>query len=81
MAAAPALAGNDTDAQRMSHSLQDAWLAFARSNDPSSAALGRWPSYRPGTRLSLVIDAEPHVAADWGAESLRRWERVYRALR
>ena len=35
---APTLAGADAEAAAMSEALQDAWIAFARSGDPSTRA-------------------------------------------
>lgn len=80
LAAAPTLAGNDSAARRMSQILQDAWLAFARGNDPSTAALGAWPAYRPATRLSMVLDGESHSVGDHRGGALSCWERSYPAL-
>ena len=57
-----AYAGQDPGAWALSHGMQDAWLAFARTGDPSSVALGVWPTYhRPdwstmilGSRCGLI---------------------------
>jgi para-nitrobenzyl esterase len=33
----------------------DAWLAFAKSGDPSHPGIPRWPRYAPPERLTLEI--------------------------
>jgi para-nitrobenzyl esterase len=38
------LAGAGSDAEALSEAMQDAWLAFARTGDPTTAALS-WPRY------------------------------------
>jgi para-nitrobenzyl esterase len=36
--------------------MQDAWLAFARTGDPGTAGIPRWPRYDAATRATLRID-------------------------
>jgi para-nitrobenzyl esterase len=63
----------------------DAWLAFARSGDPSHPAIGGWPPYDAERRATMelgercgVVDApfeaERRVMADvdWGGRRVRR---------
>jgi para-nitrobenzyl esterase len=33
----------------------DAWLAFARTGDPSCAGLGRWPTYTAADRATMIL--------------------------
>ncbi|HKP60105.1 MAG TPA: carboxylesterase family protein [Polyangiales bacterium] len=57
-----ALTGATEDAIALSYRMQDAWLAFAKSGNPSCESLGAWPEYdvrdhttqRLGTRCSLA---------------------------
>ncbi|MDP1805229.1 MAG: carboxylesterase family protein, partial [Acidimicrobiales bacterium] len=48
------LAGEGPDAQALSTMMQDAWLAFARGGDPSTAALA-WTRYEPGRRATAAF--------------------------
>src|SRR5262249_1317831 len=34
---------------------QDAWLAFARTSDPSTPALGTWPAYDATDRATMIL--------------------------
>ena len=71
------LSGAGTEAQAMSAKVQDAWAAFARSGDPSTPALGRWPSYDPIGRRSLQLGAEARIIERHRAAQLGVWPPVY----
>lgn len=47
--------GAGPEAQQLSNWMIDAWVAFARSGNPSTAALGEWPAYDVQGRRTLVI--------------------------
>ena len=47
------LAGAGPAAERLSAPLRAAWIAFARSGDPSPPGLGAWPPYA-GPRLATI---------------------------
>jgi len=71
------LAGADAAARRLSEQLMDAWLAFARSGDPSHPGIGRWPAcsgpelatFELGARCGVLPPDSPLLAgrAIWGA--------------
>jgi para-nitrobenzyl esterase len=48
-------AGAGPDAERLSTVMQDAWLAFARSGDPSHPGIGTWPAYEPSRRATMRL--------------------------
>jgi para-nitrobenzyl esterase len=50
--------GSGPAADRLAETMMDAWIAFARTGDPSTAALGQWPAYGP-TRPTMVFDEQP----------------------
>ena len=54
--------GKGPEADRLSKQMMDGWAAFARTGDPSTDALGRWPGYRPGDRPTMVLDRDCRVA-------------------
>lgn len=70
-----AFAGEGPDAERVSHNLMDAWLAFARNGDPGHADIGDWPRYETERRATMELGAKCGVLdapldlerAAWGA--------------
>ena len=57
----PAFTGGGPEALALSEKMQDAWLAFARTGDPSTPALGTWPPYEPEQRSTMRLGAETVV--------------------
>jgi para-nitrobenzyl esterase len=61
-------------ALRLSDRIQDAWIAFARTGDPSHEGLPDWPAYSPTTRSVMELgstcrpldDPHGHARAFWG---------------
>jgi para-nitrobenzyl esterase len=51
--------GIGTAVDRLSAQMQDAWIAFAKTGDPSSASLA-WPAYGPD-RQTMVFGETSHV--------------------
>jgi para-nitrobenzyl esterase len=47
--------GTGLEAEQLSHWMIDAWATFARTGNPSTTALGDWPSYDAQTRQTLTI--------------------------
>jgi len=61
--------GQGPERAALSEAMHDAWIAFARSGDPSHAGLPAWPAVQGAARPAMVFSADPHLAADpWGAE-------------
>ena len=70
------LVGDAAAAAPLSAAIQDAWLAFARTGDPSSEGVGVWPSYDAGQRATMILDLESGIM-DAPREAERQfWERV-----
>jgi para-nitrobenzyl esterase len=53
-----------------------AWLAFARSANPSHEGLPAWPPYREGQRAVMVFDSECHLEPDFMAAERAAWEGI-----
>jgi len=52
--------GCGEEAQLLAKNMQDAWIAFAKTDDPGCAGLGTWPRY--GTdRNMMVLGPDSHV--------------------
>ncbi|GIW14852.1 MAG: hypothetical protein KatS3mg063_0705 [Tepidiforma sp.] len=48
--------------------MMDAWIAFARTGDPSHPGIGRWEPYEEETRPTMVFDLESRLERDPYAE-------------
>ena len=68
--AADALAGNT----------MDAWLAFARTGDPSCASLGRWPTYTAADRATMLLGERSKVEHAPLEEERSAWNAVPRRV-
>jgi para-nitrobenzyl esterase len=69
-------AGGGPAADRLAAQMQDAWLAFARSGDPSCESAGAWPGYTEARRATMIF-GESSGAADAPYDGERRaWDGV-----
>jgi para-nitrobenzyl esterase len=66
-------AGSGREVERLCAVVQDAWLAFARTGDPATAALGPWPRYDPSHRTTMVLGPECRLEEGPRAEELVVW--------
>jgi para-nitrobenzyl esterase len=57
------LAGPGEAADRLSTTMQDAWLSFARAGDPGHGELTQWPPYRAPERRTMVLGAQCQIEA------------------
>jgi para-nitrobenzyl esterase len=56
--------GGGDEPQRMADQMSEAWLAFARTGNPATAALPDWPAYDPQRRATMVFNLESRVVED-----------------
>ena len=54
----------------------DAWLAFARTGDPSCPSLGRWPAYTAADRTTMLLGERCAIARAPLEEERRAWSSV-----
>jgi len=47
--------GGGEGAQKLSNTMQEAWIAFAKTGDPSCASLGQWPCYEESSRFTMEL--------------------------
>jgi para-nitrobenzyl esterase len=71
-----AFVGGGEEVARLSRHVQDAWLAFARTGDPSQPALGAWPAHDPQRRPVQVLGRECRVEERADDPELRFWDGV-----
>ncbi|MCX7616991.1 carboxylesterase/lipase family protein [Tepidiforma sp.] len=69
-------AGTGPDVERLSANMMDAWIAFARSGDPSHEGIGRWEAYDAERRPTMVFDRESGLERDPYAEERRAAESL-----
>jgi para-nitrobenzyl esterase len=55
--------GDGPEPQRISEQMMDAWIAFARTGDPSTSKLA-WPAYQTSSRETMIFAAKSHTAGD-----------------
>ena len=67
--------GVGPDAEKLVNNMQDAWLAFARTGDPSCETLGPWPAYGSG-RNTMILGQDSHLEAAPYEEERRIWDVV-----
>lgn len=54
-------AGSGPQAEQLSQQMMDAWVAFAKTGNPSCDALGTWPRYDAVARNTMVLGKHTHV--------------------
>jgi para-nitrobenzyl esterase len=64
---ADAFAGSGPSAETLAATMQDTWLAFARTGDPG------WPAYDPSTRATMLLGEKSEVVDDPLAAERRAW--------
>jgi para-nitrobenzyl esterase len=69
------VANAGADEPGLTATMSSAWLAFARTGDPSPPDLP-WPSYDLESRSTMVFDAHNQVVDDPYAEERLLWERL-----
>lgn len=70
------LVGGGPEAEALSAQLSGAIVAFARDGDPSHEGIGRWPSWEPDTRTTMVFGPEGGVE-DRPRDEQSVWEQYY----
>jgi para-nitrobenzyl esterase len=62
-------------ADKLSANIQDAWLSFARTGDPSCESLGSWPQYG-GNRKTMILGKECYIEEAPYEEERRIWNII-----
>jgi para-nitrobenzyl esterase len=61
--------------EKLSATMQDAWLAFARNGDPGCTSLGNWPQYCDN-RKTMMLGKECYVEEALYEEERRIWDII-----
>src|ERR1700678_132602 len=72
----PAFAGAGAVVEKPATQMQDAWLAFARSGDPSSASAGKWKAYDEASRATMVFGASTKLEDAPRDSERQAWDKV-----
>jgi para-nitrobenzyl esterase len=67
--------GAGPEADKLSETIQDAWTSFARTGDPSCAALGDWAVYGDG-RMTMILDTQCRLESAPYEEERLAWDVV-----
>ncbi len=71
-----AFAGTGAAAEKLATQMQDAWLAFARSGDPSCESAGTWTSYDQAHRPTMVFGANTRLEDAPRDQERRAWDTI-----
>jgi len=64
----PELVGTGPKIQPLADRISGAWVAFARTGNPSHSAIPQWPAFQANQRAAMVIDNEWKVVNDLNRE-------------
>lgn len=56
--------GPGPEPQLMAKQMSAAWIAFARTGNPGTPSLPKWPAYEPGKRSTMVFNIDSRVVDD-----------------
>lgn len=69
--------GTGKEAKALSHAMMDAWIAFARTGDPSTHTAGAWPPYDGGKRATMIFgDGAPYMEDAPNEARRKAWEAI-----
>ncbi len=71
----PAFAGAGPEADALATAVGEAWLAFARTGDPSTDAL-KWPRFDAGRRSTMILDRQCGVEELPQEAERRCWDGI-----
>ena len=69
-------AGAGPAAEKLAVQMQDAWLAFARSGDPSCESAGTWEGYTEARRPTMVFGANTKLEDAPRDQERRAWDAI-----
>jgi para-nitrobenzyl esterase len=60
----------------LSDNMMDAWIAFARTGNPSHAGMPDWPPFDPVERRTMIFDLETKVGEDPFGTERKAWAGI-----
>ncbi|OGO44494.1 MAG: hypothetical protein A2137_04405 [Chloroflexi bacterium RBG_16_58_8] len=67
--------GTGPDADKLCDCIQDAWLAFVRTGDPSCKCTGKWPVYGKN-RATMILGKSCQVVESPYDEDRQAWQKI-----
>ena len=67
--------GAGPDAEKLATCMQDAWLAFVHTGDPSCESIGKWPVYG-SERQTMILDKDCRVEAAPYEDERKAWDGI-----
>ena len=67
--------GTGPEADKLAKCMQDAWLAFAHTGDPSCESIGEWPVYG-SKRMTMILDKDCRVESAPYEEERQAWDKI-----
>jgi para-nitrobenzyl esterase len=71
----PGFCGTGPEAEKLAGKIEDGWLAFARTGNPSCKSLGDWPQYG-ARRETMILGKECRVENAPYEDERRAWDAV-----
>ena len=68
VAMSEAMVGSGPEPAALAEQMSAAWIAFARTGNPNTAAIPPWPAFSAGERATMVFGAKSRVANDFRGE-------------
>jgi para-nitrobenzyl esterase len=69
-----AFSGTGPAAEKLAGQMQDAWLSFARSGDPSCASIGTWSPYNESRRATMIFNETTKLEDSPYDDERRAWD-------
>ena len=69
--------GTGEEANHLAEQMMDAWIAFAKSGDPSHPGIGIWPAYDTTKRQTMIFGRQCGASAAPFEEERAVWERLF----
>lgn len=69
-------AGRGPDAEHLAENMMDAWIAFARTGNPTHSHIGNWRAYEHQRRSTMIFDRKSSVEDDPFREERAAIERL-----
>lgn len=70
------LTGGGDKAKKLSSIVQSCWIAFARSSDPATDLVGKWPKFTKDTPNAMIFDQKIRIKEDPFVGVREIWERI-----
>jgi para-nitrobenzyl esterase len=68
------LSGTRPDRYELASAMSEAWIAYARTGNPSHPGMPSWEPYTPDKRHTMIFDVPARLEADPAREELNAWE-------